>query len=65
VGDTETEIFTPQDMRRILDAAPADLIPFITLGAFAGLRAAEITRIERSAIDLERRLITIRAGSCP
>jgi len=62
VGDTETQIFTSQDMRKILEAAPAELIPVIALGAFAGLRAAEITRIEWSAIELERRLITIRAG---
>jgi integrase len=62
VGDTETEIFTPEQMAKILEAAPAELVPFIVLGAFAGLRAAEITRIEWSAIDLERRFITIRAG---
>ena len=62
VGDTETEIFTPGQMGKILEAAPDELIPFIALGAFAGLRAAEITRIEWSAIDLERRFITIRAG---
>jgi len=62
VGDTETEIFTPEQMSRILEAAPAELVPFIVLGAFAGLRAAEITRIDWSAVDLQRRLITIRAG---
>lgn len=62
VGDTETEIFTPEQMAKILEAATAEIIPFIVLGAFAGLRAAEITRIDRSAIDLERRFITIRAG---
>jgi integrase len=49
-------------MAKILEAAPGELVPFIVLGAFAGLRAAEITRIEWSAIDLERRFITIRAG---
>jgi integrase len=62
VGDTETEIFTPEQMAKILEAASAEIIPFIVLGAFAGLRAAEITRIDWSAIDLERRFITIRAG---
>ena len=62
VGDTETGIFTPEQMSKILEAATAEVIPFIVLGAFAGLRAAEITRIEWSAIDLERRFITIRAG---
>jgi integrase len=55
VGDTETGIFTPEQMSKILEAATAKVIPFIVLGAFAGLRAAELTRIEWSAIDLERR----------
>ena len=62
VGDTEAEIFAPEQLGKILEAAPDELVPFIALGAFAGLRAAEITRIEWSAIDLERRYITIRAG---
>lgn len=62
VGDTETGIFTPEQMSKILEAATSEIVPFIVLGAFAGLRAAEITRIEWSAIDLERRFITIRAG---
>ncbi|MEX1119855.1 MAG: hypothetical protein WEB60_13795 [Terrimicrobiaceae bacterium] len=43
-GDTETEIFTPEQMKTILDTATPDMIPFIALGAFAGMRAAEITR---------------------
>ena len=62
VGDTETEIFTPGQMTKILQNATKDIVPFIVLGAFAGLRAAEITRIEWSAIDLDRGFITIRAG---
>jgi len=61
-GDTETEIFTPAQMRAVLAAATPEMVPFIALGAFAGLRAAEIVRIDWSAIDLKRRIITIRAG---
>ena len=60
-GETTTGIFTPSQMRLLLDSAPAKMIPFLALGAFAGLRAAEMARIDWSAIDLERRLITIRA----
>ncbi len=49
-------------MATILDAAAVVIIPFIVRGAFAGLRAAEITRSDLSAIDLERRFVTIRAS---
>jgi integrase len=38
------------------------MIPFIVLGAFAGMRAAEIVRIDWSAIDFKRKIIMIRAG---
>jgi len=61
-GDTETEIFTPAQMKTILDAATPEMIPFIVLGAFAGMRAAEIVRIDWSAIDFKRKIIMIRAG---
>jgi len=61
-GDTETEIFTPEQMQTILDAATPEMIPFIVLGAFAGMRAAEIVRIDWSAIDFKRKIIMIRAG---
>lgn len=60
-GETTTGIFTPSQMRLLLDSAPPKMIPFLALGAFAGLRAAEMARIDWSAIDLDRRLITIRA----
>jgi integrase len=62
VGDTEAEIFTPEQMRQILSIAHPEMIPFIVLGAFAGLRAAETVRLDWSAIDLDRRIIQIRAG---
>jgi len=62
VGDTDTQIFTPAQMRQLIEKADARFIPFLALGAFAGLRAAEIGRIEWSAINLERGIIEIRAG---
>jgi integrase len=55
-------IFEPAVMRKLLFAAPSKLIPFLAIGAFAGLRAAEIARLDGSAINLERGIIEIRAG---
>jgi integrase len=39
-----------------------DLVPYIALGLFAGIRAAEIERLDWSHIDLSRRLITVPAA---
>ena len=49
-------------MEKLLHAAPIHLVLFLALGAFAGIRTVEITRLDWSAIDLERRIITISAG---
>lgn len=61
-GETKTEIFTPQDFARLLNAAPQHLLGLLVIGGFAGLRAAEIERLDWSAVDLERRIIVLRAG---
>jgi integrase len=62
VGDTDTMIFEPAVMRKLLFAAPPKVIPFLAISAFAGLRAAEIARLDWGAINLDRRIIEIRAG---
>jgi len=60
-GDTTAEIFQPDQMQKLLLAAPAHLIPLLAIGGFAGLRAAEMERLDWSAVDLSRRFITLRA----
>ena len=55
-------LFTPAEMEKLLHAAPMHLVPFLTLGAFAGLRSAEITRLDWSAINMVRGIITISEG---
>lgn len=62
VVDREIEIFTPEEFRRIIHAAPPHLIPLLAISAFAGIRASELGRLAWSAVDLERRFIEIRAG---
>jgi integrase len=58
----DVEIFTPVEIARLLSAASPDFLPCIALGAFAGLRSAEIERLEWSDIDLTGRHITIGAS---
>jgi integrase len=55
------EIFTPEQMRTVLEKAPAEFVPYLAIGAFAGLRSAEIERLDWSEIDLARRLIQVTA----
>jgi len=54
-------IFTPQQMATLLEKAPRDFVPFIAIGGFAGLRTAEIERLDWSEIDLGQRLIHVKA----
>ncbi len=61
-GDTETEIFQPEQLEKLLMAAPTRLIPILALGGFSGLRASELARLDWSAVNLERRMIELRAG---
>ena len=46
---------------RLLEVAPAELAPFIAIGAFAGLRRAELERLDWSEVNLESGLIEITA----
>ena len=55
------EIFTPFQMQAILEKAPRDFVPYLAIGAFAGLRSAEIERLDWSEIDLAEKLIHIKA----
>jgi integrase len=60
--DGEIEIFRPEEMARILAAAKPELVPFLAIGAFAGLRSAEIERLDWSEVRLEDGLIEVKAG---
>jgi integrase len=54
-------ILTLAETARLLEAADAELVPFIAIGAFAGLRRAELERLDWSEVDLESGLITVQA----
>jgi integrase len=52
-------IYTPEQAASILLQADHDLVPFFSLGLFAGLRTSEIERLEWNDIDFEERLIDV------
>src|ERR1035441_4899577 len=60
--ETEIEIFRSGELERVLELAEPALIPFLTIGAFAGLRHAEIQRLDWSEVRLEENLIEIKAS---
>ena len=60
--DGEIEIFTAAELDRILKAARPELVPFVAIGAFAGLRHAEIKRLDWQEIDLERGFIEVKGA---
>ena len=61
-NDEDISTFTPAEMSKILHAAPPHIIPILAIGAFTGIRMAELNRISWSAVDLERGIIELRAG---
>jgi len=60
-GNGAIDIFTPAEMAALLKAAPAAFVPVLALGGLAGLRTAEIQRLEWSAVDLAGGFITVAA----
>jgi len=63
--DNPPEIFTVDQLRALLEAAQrvsADVLPMIAIGGFAGLRDAEIKRLDWQEVDLARGFIEVKAA---
>jgi integrase len=63
--DRPPEIFAVDELRALLEAATRtahDVVPMLAIGAFAGLREAEIQRLDWHEIDLARGHIEIKAA---
>jgi integrase len=63
--DNPPEIFAVDELRALLDAAKRDapdVLPMLVIGAFAGLREAEIQRLDMSEVDLVRGFIEVKSA---
>jgi integrase len=62
--DSPPEIFTVDELRALLEAASAvpGVLPMLAIGSFAGLREAEIQRLDWSEVDLLRGHIEVKAA---
>ncbi|MGD0744627.1 MAG: site-specific integrase [Verrucomicrobiota bacterium] len=57
----EITTYTADEMRRLIAAADKRILPLIVIGGFAGLRHAEIQRLEWEDIDLAEGFIEVKA----
>jgi integrase len=57
----EIEIFSPDELVQILTGARTEMIPWLAIAAFAGLRHAEIQRLDWSQVNLVERHIEVKA----
>jgi len=54
-------ILTVEDTAHLLESAASELVPYIAIGAFAGLRRAELERLDWREVDLQAGLIEVTA----
>jgi integrase len=60
--ETEIEILSVRRVAELLEPASSDMVPFWAIGAFAGLRRAEIERLTWSEIDFDADVIEVKAS---
>jgi integrase len=60
--ETEIAILSVGELARLLECASSDMLPFWTIGAFAGLRRAEIERLTWNEVDFEAGVIEVKAS---
>ena len=60
--DGAIEVFTPTELVEILECANERMTPFLVLGAFAGIRHAEIQRLHWNDIHFDEGIVEIGAA---
>lgn len=58
---SDIEIYTPEEFRRLLEASSPEFTPILVLGGFAGLRSAELERVQWENLDLVSGHLTLSA----
>ena len=54
-------ILSVEETARLLESAASELVPYVAIGAFAGLRRAELERLDWKEVDLQGGLIEVTA----
>lgn len=62
LAETEVGIFRPEEISALLTHAPVEWVPFLALGAFAGLRVAELLRLDWRDVKLDRSCVWVPAA---
>jgi integrase len=62
-GDSKPGILSVEQTARLLECASPEILPYIAIGAFAGLRASEIERLDWSDIDFDENEIAVNGES--
>lgn len=58
----DVQVLTPGELARLLEECDESILPGVVLGAFCGLRQAEIARLDWSAIKLEEKIVIIKGA---
>jgi integrase len=58
-GDSKPGVLTIEQTARLLEAASPELLPYIAIGLFAGLRRSEIEQLDWNDIDFEENHIEV------
>ena len=59
----EIEIYTPAEMKELLAVASDEHVPFLAISAFAGVRHAEVKRLDWANVNRKAKIIEIKAGT--
>jgi integrase len=59
----EVGILTPEQIARLLESASEETLPYWAIGAFCGLRSAELERLQWEQVSFEDGLIEVTAKS--
>src|SRR4029450_8894076 len=62
-ADGKPEILTVEQTARLLESASPEILPYLAIGAFAGLRASEIERLDWRDVDFEENEIGVSGES--
>lgn len=57
--DEKPEIFTVDDLAKLLNAATPELVPILALGAFTGIRMAELMRLEWKEVNFHTGFVEV------